>query len=904
MPEWKHEIARRLEPLGLPPLRAYEITEELAQHLEDRYQDLLAQGLSDDEAVAGAWREIEASDRFRREVARLERPAPLDLPPFGAPSRGRWLAGVAQDLRYAVRGFRTAPTFSLTVIFALALSIGPATAIISIGNWLLWRPHPGVADSHRVATIWTAEWQSEDSLSPRWLTYPEIAELASRAPSAASIAGGQELGASFAAPGAIPSLTATAHVTANFFETLGVRMRAGRGFSGEDDGGAPAPVAVLGEALARRTFGLPEAALGKTILLNSRAYRVVGVAADAFRGITPTRHVEIWVPGETYAYLNHMQSAYAPGFYSFVARLAPNAQFEALERELNQLIPHLDPDPASARLKKTAARVYPGLGVEPLMRARTRTTVNVMLAIGAVLLILGCANVANLLVFRATRRQHELAVRKALGATRARLVRAALVESCVLSVAGAAIGLGLALVLKQLIQELLFPRPAGVPLTVPVDARVLFGTLALALLTGLIAAVAPAWLAVRRDVAPGTRQGTRGSTGVPKLRGGLAALQLALSLTLLIGALLLVTTLKNLRGLELGFNPSGLTALSVTLDQHGYKPPEALEYLRTTLGALEAHGEFDSVAVGFTAIQPNFNFRITHPEEGAPLVGIGANGVSHNYFETVETPFLLGRGFTAEEALSASGIPPVVVNRTLALRLFGRVDVLGRQVRIPGGRTTPARDLPIIGVIADTHPGDLTADPKPYLYQPLGRFMPARGGEFVIRSRLSSVRVGSAASAIVSRSDPAVPLGSIRPISTDIDRQLTQERLFAWVLSMLGALGFVLAAFGLYGLVSQTANERSREFGIRLAVGASRADIMRLIGRYAFYVSLAGVAAGLGLAYYGTRMVQSMLFGVTRLDPVVYLAAVGTLVLVVALACIAPALRAMRVEPVEVLRAE
>ena len=899
----REEIRRRLEPLHLTPTREAEIDEELAQHVDDRYRELRAAGMSEDDATAGALNEIADDESLRREVARLERPAPVALPPIGAERRGSWLSALSQDVQHAVRRLRRAPAFTLTVLAAFALTIGPTTAIVSVGNWLMWRPQPGVGQPQYLAQMYVAQWRSDTSMMPMSLPRDTVRELLANSATLEGLAGGQELSASLALPNSVPRQVGAAHVTGSYFTVLGLRMRAGRAIQHDDDRLGSPHVAVLAETTARRAFGSPENALDQTVTINNRPFTVVGVMDGSFDGIAPTSVIEAWVPATSYFYMRHAAEPRDTSFYSFVARLKPGVSAGAAAGEINGRLRALftrDPKTHS-RLERVEARVFPGLGETPLMRPHRRTQLRTMMAIAATLLLLGCANVANLLLFRTTRGQHEIAVRKALGASRARLIQAQVTESCVLALAGAGIGLGLAFFLKQLMQRLLFPRPPGMELTVPVDGRVLGATVLAALLTGLVAALAPALMAARRSSSSGLRSGGRASTASVRLRGALASLQLALSLTLLVGALLLVTTLRNLRNAEIGFNPAGVTAMYTSPVDHGYKAPEVIGYVRQVLAGIAERGDVQDAAAGVGALDSAFHMDL--PRLSGGKFEITSNGVTHNYFKTLGIPLLRGREFNEEEAFTIGGDPPVIITASLAMEAFGTVDVVGRELVFT--RRTGDRRLPIIGVVGNVRTGSLTQPPLPVMYQPFGRFDGgARRAEFVVRSSLPALRAGAMAAEISTRAAGSVPLAGIRPLTTDIDRQLSRERLFAWLLGLLGGVGFLLASLGLYGLVSQTTIERRREFGIRMAIGASRRDVVTLVARYALAVCVVGIAFGLAGAYYGTRLVDTMLFGVTRLDPGVYAVAIVTLLIVVVVACISPARRALRVQPVEVLRAE
>lgn len=904
--DWRDEIRRRLEPVGLRPTREAEIVEEVAQHCEDRYRELLVSGASETDARNGAMKEIDDVDVLRREVALVDRPAPPDLPPPGAYPRGSWIGGLWQDIGQARRILWRAPSFSVTVLAAFALTIGPTTAIVSVANWLMWRPQPGVSQPRELAQVLFGEWRSDSAIYPMPIPRNSLRDLVAQSSTLVGMAGGQEHSASLAVPGRVPRDIGLAHVNGDYFDVLGVRMRAGRPLaSGDDKPGAP-HVALMAEGMARSTFGRPEAALDRVITLNNRPFTVIGVVDGAFSGISPTNEVDVWVPASSYFYLRHAERVSDSSFYSFVARLAPGASAASAADELNGRMRALftrDPKTHN-RFEQIEARVFPGLGEIPLMRPHRRPQIRTMLAIAIALLTLGCANVANLFVFRTTRGQHEIAVRKALGASRARLIQSQLVESCILALSGATVGLGLAFFLKQLMQQLLFPRPPGMELTVPLDARVLGMTVAAAIMTGIISAAAPALVSARRHAASGLSvNASRISPSSRRLRGGLASLQLALSLVLLIGAMLLVTTVRNLRGTDLGFDPDRVTAMSVSLDSHGYKPDQVIAYLGQVLPGMSDRGEFEDVALAVGALEAGWRPALRN-RFGDEVV-IATNGVTHNYFRTLGIPIVRGRDFSKEEAFTMGGDPPVIVNASLAMAMFGTLDVVGRDLVLDRYRSQSPRRLPIIGVAGDVRMRDLSEPPPPAMYQPFGRFETAPGrGEFLVRSSLPALRVGALAAGISSRAASGVPLVGVRPLSTDIDRQLSRERLFSWLLGLLGSFGFVLAALGLYGLVAQIAAERRREFGIRIAIGAQHADIVRLIARYALAVSTAGIVLGLGLSFYGSRLVESMLFGVTRLEPSIYAAAVVTLVTVVALACIAPIRRATRVQPVDVLRAE
>ena len=645
---------------------------------------------------------------------------------------------------------------------------------------------------------------------------------------------------------------------------------------------------------------------------------MVGVAPKAFRGIMPFSAVDVWYPGATYRRL-HRISASSPTvtrgdgtFYSFVVRLRPGATFDAAQAELNVLAERLlERYPAeNSKFKTVRARVFPGLGPDVLSRDKYRAVVQRLLLLGAVLVVLGCANVANLLMFHSARRQREYGVRMALGAGRTRLLQLQLMESSLLAAAGGALGLGLALGVTRSILTLVLPAAltSNVELTVPLDARVLLATLVLSIAGGLAATLLPAWIGASRPVTVCLSQaGVRDTPRNWRLRTGFAALQLALSLALLVGALLMVTTIRGLRGVDPGFNPNGVTVHYINLRSQGYTPARAVTYVHDLDAALSATPSL--TAASFSISYPlgsDFVQRIDRPGGGPEgPIEVVTNRVSGKYFAVLGTPIVRGRSFSAAEALGPGDATgnAVIVSQALARRLFGDLDPLGRRATVGLGKSR--RELVVVGVAQDVLTDLVGGAAQLTMYEPfaIGEFSPMQLC-LLAKSRLATREAAEIVAAVASRVDSNTPIAFSLPLRTVIDQRLSDQRVFAWVLSLLGGLGFLLAAVGLYGLLAQSVVERTRELGIRMALGAGRLDVVGLILRRAVMVTLIGGPLGLVLALVGSRVIERLLFGVSRLDAWVYLAATGTLALVVLLAGLGPALRATRVHPVDVLRAE
>jgi hypothetical protein len=368
----------------------------------------------------------------------------------------------------------------------------------------------------------------------------------------------------------------------------------------------------------------------------------------------------------------------------------------------------------------------------------------------------------------------------------------------------------------------------------------------------------------------------------------------------------LVTTVRNLHAVDLGFNPDRVTTINLSLSSQGYSESALLSFWKTVQTSVEGSRQFEAVATGTAAPFGGKWILEIKPPGATEALDVAGVGASANYFRTLSMTLLRGREFTDTEAFSApsSDPMPVILSETMAQRLFGSIDVVGRTVRFAKTAVKPERDEPIIGVVRDAR-DSMTGKTDPFLYMPFGRFyFGQRQGTIIVRSDRAAADITSSLRAMIGQIDKNLPVPAGVPLLAQIDRRIVQQRLFAWTLSVLGALGFVLAALGVYGLVAQATAERSREFGIRIAIGATRSQIVRLVFRFAATIATMGTIGGMVLAYFGSRTVSSMLFGITALDARAYLAAIGALALVVAAACAIPAVRAMRVEPVEVLRAD
>jgi len=914
MPDWSGEIRRRLSAVRLPPEREAAIVDEVAQHLEDRYQTLLASGQPAAEAERSAWRELEGNDVLGHVLSANEPPRRPSLAGLEVAPRGRLLRGLWHDVRYAVRNLRKRSMLSATIIVTLAISLGPTAAVIGMADALFFRPLPVVAGQDRLLH-YAFGTPMRDGLIPHAISYANLAEIRDGATTVVGIAGQTSILYGLALKGVAPRLALGTAITANYFDVLGVRMIAGRTFGSEEDS-APGgdPVMVLNEQLARAFFGAPDAAVGRAVLVNSVPFTIIGVSPAAFLGTSVSRPSEFWIPGMSYRRANNIESSrwvYGPNegpFYNYIVRMAAGASLAQTTAELTARTRALvERDLGSQNRLTIVPILQPGLAAPASVQAVALRAIQLIGAVAGLLVLLGITNVANLLIFTGLASGREVAVRKALGASAGRLLQLRLVESILLTLLGALAGVGVAAGLGRLFSD--FALPGIGRIEVAIDWRVVLAVACLTLVAGTSAGVAPALLAVRESVTGALGRGIR--TGPPRagrLRHALAAVQVALSVMLLVGALLFLMTLRHLRSVDLGFDPAGVTVVTLNVRGYGYTDARAVEYLTQVADVVRRQPGIQAAGLAFSP--PLFNGGLTDgmylpDQDPSQATNVERNGVSPDYFKAVRLPIVRGRVFTEAETSGNAETDrrPVVVTEALARRLFGSDEAIGRELLT---QASPGKAVAfyVVGIARDSHFRGIERPPDALLYEPLATFPIVQNAYLVVRSTLGSRDAYQLAAEAARRIDPTIPLAPETTFAARIDRQLGQQRLFAWMLGLLGTIGFVLAAVGLHGLIGQTVVERRREFGIRLAIGAAPTGIVKLVLRRAALVLSVGLAAGLALAWSSGRLVDSQLFGITSRDPMPYGVAALLMIAVVILASISPAVAATRVDPIEVLRSE
>jgi putative ABC transport system permease protein len=798
-----------------------------------------------------------------------------------------------QDLRYAVRTLLRSPGFTLVAALTLALGIGANTAIFSVVNAALLRslPYP---DPDRLVQVW------QDSPSRGIASFPfspgDFADLRSQARTLSGVAAIQSSSFNLTGDGE-PVRVGAARVSASFFDVLGRRPTLGRGFAAAEEREGADHVAVIGQGLWKQRFGGDRRVVGRTLLLNGERYTIVGVVST---GVAIPRDVELWVPWA----LTAQDLANHGGHYAtVVGRLAPGATMERAWQELSAV---------GARIAAQHPDTNTGFGMhlvplrDELVR-QVRPALLVLFAAVGLLLLIACANVSNLLLARAASRSREIAVRAALGAGRWRLVRQLLVESVVLGLAGGAAGLLLAAWGVGLIV-----RAAGdalrLPTAVSIDGGVLAFTFAVAVLTGVLFGLVPALHASRLDLHETLKEGGRSGTGDARRarsRALLVVAETALAMVLLVGAGLLVKSFATLAGTDPGFRVEHVLTGSIDLPQAAYGTPErqaaffrALDERAAAIPGVRSAGAATTLPLSGATARIGFHVVGTPPAAPGEQTATGYDVVTPGYFEAIGIPLRRGRTFTARDDAHAPGA--VVINEAMARRYFAGQDPIGRRMTLTDSDTMPRE---VVGVVGDVRHEGLGEEPSPAVYVSQLQ-APVPFMRYVLRTAGDPARAAAALRREVAALDGRVAVGEVRTMAQVVADSVASPRLSMVLLGIFAALGIVLAAIGLYGVVSYSVASRSQEIGIRMAMGARPKDVVRMVVRQGVGMTAGGLVLGLLGAFAATRLLRSMLVGVSATDPAVF-AAVPLLLMAVALAATwLPGRRATRLDPMAALRQE
>ncbi|HEX5475594.1 MAG TPA: ABC transporter permease [Vicinamibacterales bacterium] len=941
--DWTPALAARLSSLRLAPAREAEIVDELSQHLDDVYGEKIAAGATHDEAMRSALEELDEGDLLTSEMRPL-RQASAPVPITPGTGRGRWFADMLQDIRYAMRTLRAARGWAMVIVLLLGLGIGTNAAIFSATDELLLSRIPGVQDpgglvrlrwTGRNATVSDYDQYGHTAPGPNGarirssFSYAAFSELAKNADGRADlfacapfdqtslvVDGRAELAWAFAATG-------------NYFTVLGVRPVVGRLFGPGDDRRDAPGVAVIGYRYWRTRFGADPGVVGKNVLVRNVPVTIVGVTPPAFAGVEgPTAESpDITFPvsmdarlkgssgGGTASYLDE-SSAY---WLEIMGRLAPGVSSQQLQSRLAGAFQQIASPESAARPGATGTRDgTPTLLVQSGRRgvydvdAGGEMAAAVLSVVVAIILLIICANIGNLMLSRAVARQKEMSIRLSLGATRARLLRQLFTEAVLLAIAGSVLGLFVASWAVRLLSA-----AAGDSMDERFAERAAAGvfhwhTLGFIVAVGILAtiafAVVPALSSTRIDLGATLKDASRAIAGHRSLTArALLVSQVTLSAVLLVGAGLFLRTVADLAAVEVGFDPANLLLIQIIPTVSGYDHAQTLALYTALLDRLAALPGVRGATLsqpallsGSTSSTNIFVKGRSYPESPRipPETEIDRLVVSPDFFEVIGISVVAGRPLTRRDDEHAPRV--AVVNEAAARSFFPGVNPIGRRF---GGSRASREEVEVVGVVRDTKYANLRQAPPPTIYETYLQVF--RGSAWLaVRTAGPPAALASTARDAIREVAPTLPLAKVTTEMDDIDERFAPERLFAESYAVFGGMALLLASIGLFGLMSYNVARRTAEMGVRMALGAQRADVLRLVMRESMALVVVGLAAGLAIALATGRLIASLLFGVPSADAVTFTMTALVMIAVCGLAAYLPARRASRVDPVTALRCE
>ncbi|MDB4951673.1 MAG: hypothetical protein JWM27_4322 [Gemmatimonadetes bacterium] len=909
MKDWSNEVRRRLAGLGLDPAEAARVVEELAQRAEDRYLELRSGGATDEQAVREALAELEGDEM----LGRMRGAAGSSPPPPAAPREaagGGFLESRLSDLRYALRLLRRNPLYTAVIVVTLALGIGANTAVFSVVDAVLLGPSP-FKDPDRLVMLWETDRSSDTHHEPA--SWPDIVDFRQRSRTVADIGAVTGTEATLAVSGKDPERLAAVGVTPNLPSLLGIRPVLGRLFAPGEGAAGGAPVALLSERLWRSRFNANPAVVGSSVIINEKPTTVVGVVpAEASLGIEQIHakadytapyaggQVELWLA------LQPSEDAFPRHTHPFLAigRLAPGASIDAAGRELAGV--------ASALEKSYPADEARGVNIEPytdVIFGESRGPLLILLGAAALMLLVVCANVANLLLARMTVRRREIALRTALGAQGSRISLQLLTESLVVTFFGAVVGVLLALAgLKTLVAM----APSSIPRlqSVAINGRVLAFTAGIAAVAAVAFGMLPVIQARRADIRSVLQDGgtrTSESRGARRFRGGLVVSEVALAVALVIGAGLLLRSFRELRRIDPGFRTAHVLKAQYQLPDTRYpmdfsKWPDLpkinrfnAEFLRQVQALpgvkSAALAAVDPLDPGFT----NSFLIVGRAEESKSFPEIRTRLITPSYLETMGVPLIAGR--TLGDGDGAGSPRVALINRTAAARYFRGTDPVGQRLSFWHS------EWQVVGVMGDERFHGIDHESEPAVYLSLSQ-APLANPTLLVRARGDPESVVPEVRRVLRALDPQIPLYGVEPLQTTLLKKMARSRFVTVLLMVFGGLSIVLALVGLNGVLGYTVAQRVPELGIRMALGATSRDVLRMVVGEGVRLAAVGVALGSVAALLGSRLLSSLLYGVPRTDVLTYLAVTLGALGAAAFASWLPARRATSVEPNQALRAE
>ena len=908
MPDWTQHVRPRLSGLRLSPTREAEIIEELSQHLDDRYRELLAGGMSAAEATREALSDFREGDVLAHYLAPLRQArTPSAITP--GTTRSNFLSDLWRDIRYAMRMIRKNPGFACVVVITLALGIGANSAIFSFINAVILSPLP-FHDPSRLVVIDEISSQGEEMS----VSLPDLTDWRAQAQSFEEIAGVNNISFNLVGEGTPQRLNGQL-VTANLFHVLGVQPQLGRTFTAEEDKYGVPSTALISDSLWRQAFGSDPNIIGRHIDLgDADVVTVIGVMPPRFEIIKKS---DVWMPLSLWlsprsAWLdrgNHM------GLRA-IGRLKPGIPLEQSVTEIRLIQAQLDRE---YPVVNAGISVFIGTLQSRLVREIRPTLLVLMGAVGFVLLI-ACVNVANLSLARAAVRQPEMGIRMALGAPRHRLIRQLLTESLLLGLFGGVVGV---LVGRWLLSGLIALSPEDMPrlADVQMNGRVLLFTTSLTLLTSFLFGLLPTLPATRNSLSSVFNKTGRSFTDGPLRRrifDALLVTEIAFALVLLTGSGLMARTMYKVYQVDPGFRTDHLLTMRMTLmDPKYHDPAQCVVFERDAIAKVEAVPGVESAS--FTLSLPNqgsewgsvFVVENQPVPERDKVPSAAINPAGPEYFKTMGIPLLQGRLFTPSDTVETPKV--VIVNETLARRFWPNQNPIGKRLR-QGWPESPIDWREVVGVVGDIKLDGVLQKTPSHIYLPLAQSHPS-DLFLAVRTQSDPAPMTASIQAALHTVDPALPFYDIRTMDELAKRATMPQRAATILLSIFAVVAILLAAVGIYGVISWGVVKRTREMGLRMALGAMRRDVVWLVLRRSMLLVLLGVGLGLVGAYALTRVLSSMiseggpgktplLFGVNAVDPFTFIAVPLLLSLVAFLACVVPALRATKIDPLKALRYE
>jgi putative ABC transport system permease protein len=897
MRDWTVYVRAHLSLPAFTPAREAHIVRDLAAQLEDFYRDALARGLSEDEADAFARAQVRDWDRLARDVASADRrhlrphadrltDAAEHMPHL---QRGVLLmtAHILTDMRYALRQMLKAPGFTTVAVLTLAFGVGASSAVFSIVNAAMLRPLPYPHQDRLVRILELVPQLGRFAVAPA--NFLDWRAQNTSFDGIAAFGTGYETLVGTESAERIPRTT----VSWNIFDVLGVSPALGRTFRQDEDLPKQNNVVVLSHGMWQRRFGGDPQILGHTITLSGEPSTVIGVMPEDF--YFPNRTTEFWRP----LGLNPANATRGGHFLATIARVKKGVSFAQADAEMRGIAARLAQQYPATNRDESAETI----GLRESIVGPARSILYTLLAAVGIVVLIACANVANLLLVRASVREKEIAIRAAMGASRRRIVAQVLSEGIVLALTGGFLGVLLAYLAVAPLRTLgqgNIPRAAEIAL----DWRVLAFTVFVTVLTGILFSLAPAWHSARSGLGALLKEGTRSSASIGglRIRNTLLVLEVALSIVLLVGATLLLRSFVQLTRVDPGFRPEQVLSFSVGLPQTKY-PQDAhriaffdrLDERLHSIPGVRAVGMVQTIPIRDDYL---LSFSIQgRPSEPGKEPSANYRAINPGYFEALTIPLLRGRLFTNAD------VPPrlvAVIDEAFAKQYFAGEDPIGRAVHMGNGTDG---FYEIVGVVGSVRHEGLDTNGRPTMYAPF------RTDVFstmwvMVKTAEEPLALAPAARQVLRELDAAIPAASLERLDTVVTEWVAPRRFSMLLLSAFAVVALFLAAVGLYGVVAYAVSQRTREIGLRMAIGAQRGDVLRMVVGGGMKLATVGVVVGLVAALWLARYVASMLFGVTSLDPVSYSVTAAVLLTVSAIACYIPARRATTVDPLVALRAE